>query len=152
MKKLHPVIIIIMFVSGFFVSCNKKDDTINEPPEITILHPVDNDTVKAGGSFEMEIVLSDAGGLHQCVVEVHNNFDNHTHQAAKNAEITGEPWLYHRGYTFYGETSQTLHEVINVPLLIGNEPIARGKYHFYVTIEDIQGLMVLASKNIIIGG
>lgn len=126
------------------VSCNKDENKGNAAPELSISKPVEGQEMQPGDNFEMVIDLSDDMNLRQCIVEIHHNFDTHTHKQSE------EPWYYHRSFELMGIKSTTIKDTIQIPETIGAEPLKKGNYHFYVTVEDLEGIVSVKSENIVI--
>ena len=101
MKNLS-IKLIALFTLTFFASCSNDDDEIldSEKPEITINDPVENEVFQVGGELHFDIDLSDNDALASYKVDIHNNFDGHTHSGVLNNTVgtkqasTISPWAY----------------------------------------------------------
>ena len=142
MKNLS-IKLIALFTLTFFASCSNDDDEIldSEKPEITINDPVENEVFQVGGELHFDIDLSDNDALASYKVDIHNNFDGHTHSGVLNNTVgtkqasTISPWAYNQSFQIEG-TPKTYHahEHIEIP-----DNIAEGPYHLGITVIDVSG-------------
>ncbi len=122
-----------------FAAC--EDDFVDTTkPVIRIEAPANNDTLYIGHDVHFDCEFEDDTELHSYKIDIHNNFDGHTH---KSARIEGEetPFSYSNSWTFTpGQKNATVHhhELI-IPELIDNLPVAHGKYHFGIFCTDKAG-------------
>ncbi|MCL6217459.1 DUF4625 domain-containing protein [Zunongwangia pacifica] len=143
MKKFS-IKLIALFTLTFFAACSSDDDEIldSEKPQITVNDPVENEAFEVGGELHFDIDLSDNDALASYKVDIHNNFDGHTHSGVLNSTVgvttkqsTISPWSFNKAFDIEG-TPKTYHahEHIEIP-----DDIAEGPYHLGITVIDVSG-------------
>ena len=112
--------------------------------------PVDCQQFKRGSVIPFHYLLSDNVELGSYNIEVHNNFDHHTHStSAAECEIDAEkapvnPWVYNSDFDIpQGQQSYTATINIDIPA-----DIDPGDYHFMVRLTDQAGWQQLRSMAI----
>ena len=123
-------------------------------PEITAdgeqTCPVDCQQFKRGSVIPFHYLLSDNVELGCYNIEVHNNFDHHTHStSAAECEIDAEkapvnPWVYNSDFDI-PQGQQTYTAIINIDIPADIDP---GDYHFMVRLTDQAGWQQLKSMAI----
>jgi len=123
-------------------------------PEITAdgeqTCPVDCQQFKRGSVIPFHYLLSDNVELGSYNIEVHNNFDHHTHStSAAECEIEAEkapinPWVYNSDFDI-PQGQQTYAAIINIDIPADIDP---GDYHFMVRLTDQAGWQQLRSMAI----
>ena len=123
-------------------------------PEITTdgeqTCPVDCQQFKRGSVIPFHYLLSDNVELGSYNIEVHNNFDHHTHStSAAECEIDAEkapvnPWIYNSDFDI-PQGQQTYTAIINIDIPADIDP---GDYHFMVRLTDQAGWQQLKSMAI----
>ncbi|MDN3594913.1 DUF4625 domain-containing protein [Zunongwangia endophytica] len=155
--KNFSIKVIGLLTIAFFASCSSDDDNIldTEKPEITINDPVEDEAFAVGGELHFDVDLSDNDALSSYKVDIHNNFDGHTHSGVLNSTVaigtkqatTVSPWSYNETFQIEG-TPQTYHahEHIQIPA-----EIAEGPYHLGITVVDASGNENQVYVQVIIG-
>lgn len=128
-------------------SC-QKDETPQvdrEPPSIDIgfagAFPVQCSELKRGETAVVKVRLEDNMALGSFSVDIHHNFDHHSHSTEVVECDMGEvkaavnPFLFIRSYDIPDEP--TTYET-NVEIAIPDD-IDTGDYHFMVSVTDQQG-------------
>ena len=133
-------------------ACSSSDKTEDMLlPEITAdgeqTCPVDCQQFKRGSVIAFHYLLSDNVELGSYNIEVHNNFDHHTHStSAAECEIETEkkpvnPWVFNSDFDI-PEGLRTYTAVINIDIPADIDP---GNYHFMVRLTDQAGWQQLKS-------
>jgi len=141
MKKLY---IIILLAIPIFFAC---DDTVKdeELPKIDMTgssaFPQNCTTVYRGESFTFLAVFTDNVELGSYSIEMHNNFDHHTHSTSTEECEMGavktpiKPLLFINEYEIpAGKMSYSSTIQINIP-----SDVDTGDYHFMVRLTDKSG-------------
>jgi len=167
------VVLAATLIFATISSCTKEKEADTVAPIIDMVLPLEGDTLFINEEAHLEINISDERELDSCRFEVHGNLDNHDHKSALfgppsngptqpvailygsdllSTILSGDvPWFYTRTYFLAGIKSTTLHDyAFSVPGLIGQDPIAQGKYHFQVDCWDKAGNHTSVLLNIII--
>lgn len=109
-------------------SCKKKEND-DEVPVIAINLPIDGSSVNTGSSLQFDAVFTDNEDLGQYKIEIHSDFDGHTHEKTNEAI----PWETVIIEDITG-TSQNVSKSISVP-----DTAAAGAYHLVVSCIDKSG-------------
>ncbi|NJK94244.1 MAG: DUF4625 domain-containing protein [Bacteroidetes bacterium] len=147
MKKIS-VLIYAVTIAAFVWSCSKDDDKDTTKPVIELEEPADGDTLFIGYDFHLEMELSDDVQLKSYKVDIHNNFDGHTH--TKSTAVAGV-WSFTKSWDVSGSKNAHIHHhEIGVPTTVDGVPIAKGKYHFTVYCTDAAGNESYLVRNIVV--
>jgi hypothetical protein len=141
MKKNH---LIILFTSILLLACDdtEKDDqlpTINMSGDTAF--PQNCVTVYRGESFTFNALFTDNVELGSYSIEMHNNFDHHTHSTSSTecemeaVKTPVNPLLFINEYEIPpGKTSYSANIEIEIP-----SNVDTGDYHFMVRLTDKSG-------------
>ncbi len=119
-----------------FSSCSDKTDT----PEQDLVRPTITwvgtlpDSLSGGSNLSLELGLADNAGLSQLKLEIHDNFDNHTHQKGSVLPFSWDSII----------TLQGINQVVNLSIPIPAD-IAAGNYDVLVQAIDASGNEALPS-------
>jgi hypothetical protein len=133
MKQLNLFFLGVLFLA-FLAACNKDDDSVpvdRTPPtvrDVTLNDQTENIVVQPGSTMHFDAVFEDDERLGQYKIDIHNNFDGHTH-----GRLAHTPFEFSQTYDLIGRT-QTVHEDIAIP-----EDAAPGPYHFTLQFFDAAG-------------
>ena len=130
-------------------SCS-DDDSNNglddQAPVITINEPTDDEAVAVGGEVHLDVDLEDDIELASYKIEIHNNFDGHTHDRSAGVNQT-IPWSLNQTQDLEpGQTTFNIHEHLEVPA-----NAAEGAYHLGIIALDQAGNQTEAYVEIIVG-
>ncbi len=125
-----------------FPKCTEIDD---EAPKIDFSQagsfPQACDTIYRGESFIFHAGLSDDTELGAFSIDLHNNFDHHTHSTdvieceMEPIKSPVEPFLFIEEYEIPdGRTEYSATGSIHVP-----ESVDTGDYHFMIRVTDAEG-------------
>jgi hypothetical protein len=131
-----------------FSSCSSSDDDAPKDmtqPVITeqgiTANPIDCQVYQRGETIPFHYVFTDDTELGNFNIEIHNNFDHHTHStsstecalADKKAPVN--PWVYNKDFTIpAAQRSYDARIDIEIPA-----DIDPGDYHFMVRLTDKAG-------------
>ena len=152
-----------------FTACNKDDDEIDtEKPTIDLsvanAFPQNGSVVYFGESFDLNSILADNCELGAYSVNIHSNFDHHSHSTEEEEEEhhheeeehhhndgeEGDGFYFSQDYTIpAGSKKYTANNKIEIPALApdGDEYQA-GDYHFMITVTDKAGFSTFKAVEI----
>ncbi|MGQ1891376.1 DUF4625 domain-containing protein [Thermophagus sp. OGC60D27] len=149
MKYLRNLII-VTFVILTVVACGDDEDPDKEKPVIDIsienAFPTNCDTIYFGETFELKLLFTDNEELGSFSIDIHNNFDHHSHSTEVtecNPGANKEPinpfaliesFSIPDGLTIY-ETNQ----LITIPAGNNEGLYDEGDYHFFIRVTDKAG-------------
>ena len=117
-----------------------------------VASPIDCQQYHRGDVIPFHYVLTDDQELGAYNIEIHNNFDHHTHSTTAVDCHTDEhstpqhPWVYNQDYQIpAGLTTYDARHDIQIPA-----DIDPGHYHFMIRLTDRAGWQQLHSVAIII--
>ena len=147
--KIFLGLIIVLFV---FTTCN-NDDIDEEKPEIDLTvsgaFPKNCDTLYFGETFTFKALFTDNVELGAYSIDIHNNFDHHSHSTevtecnldeikdAVNAYLSIEDYDIPEGQDAY-----EVSEEITIPDSDSNGEFDEGDYHFFISLVDKEGWSV----------
>lgn len=144
---MQIVLLVILF--SVFNSCSNQE-TDDEKPEIDLyvagVFPVNCDTLYFGEEFTIKILLKDNVELGSYSIDIHNNFDHHSH----STEVTScemwpvktpvNPFVFISDFDIpEGSTDFTTSETITIPAGNENGAFDEGDYHFFISLTDKEG-------------
>ena len=115
----------------FFAGCSEDDDVDNQAPTISNVSlngMTENIIIAAGTEIEFDAHFEDNVQLGQYRLNIHDNFDGHSH-----GRVLASNFSYSKTQDLEG-TSQTVHEHIPVPA-----DATPGSYHFSILYFDADG-------------
>jgi hypothetical protein len=127
-------------------ACSSSDDTKDtQQPVITeqgvTADPIDCQVYQRGQVIPFNYVFTDDTELGAYNIEIHNNFDHHTHStSATECTIEAQkqpvkPWVYNQDFAIpAGQQQYTAR--IDIPIPTDIDP---GDYHFMVRLTDRAG-------------
>ncbi len=141
------LICLLTVSSQLFIACDKDDKGDTVKPVITLHEPEEGQVLKIGAKsgvhFEMD--LSDDVMLKSYKIDIHNNFDNHTHATTKSADKV--VFSFKKEYDVSGQkTAHIHHHDIVIP-----ENAHEGNYHLMVYCTDAAGNSTYVARNIVLG-
>jgi len=144
MKKIFYILFAVTFTLS---SCEETDDIYPEiDRDFADRFPVNCDTLYIGESFEFKALFSDNAELGSYSLEIHHNFDHHTH----STEIGSCPehpdkeaindFQYIDEYLIpSGLTEYTAVQEIFIPA-----GVDEGDYHFMIRLVDKEGWQTIS--------
>ena len=161
MKKLLTIIASALIMSAF-VSCDKEDDKAidTEKPQINAsidgASPANAATFYFGEEIPVKLLLTDNAELGSFSVNIHNNFDHHSHSTEEEGEEhhdheEGEEHHHHEGED--GDAFQfTQDYTIPAGSLNGTNPTARYRLPENIHLTDDQIKAINKNENGITAG
>ena len=138
-------IVIVLMSSVLLVSCSddeKQGDTTK--PVITLNAPAEGAALQPGSHIHFDMDLEDDVMLGSYKVEIHNNFDGHTHTKVEAGETT--PFAYNNSWDVSDKKSHHIHHhEIEIPA-----NATEGNYHFMVYCTDAAGNESYVARNIVL--
>ena len=134
-------------------SSTETDTTVPEIlPVGDATAPLNCQEYPRGGAIFFDYLFKDDTELGAYNIEIHNNFDHHTH-STEAADCPQEPvkapvnaWVYNQNYVIpAGKTAYEAHLQIPVP-----NDIDTGEYHFMIRVTDASGWQQLKSVTVFI--
>lgn len=142
-------------IAALIAGCSKdKDATDTEYPTIDVAasaaFPKQCSEVTRGQKFTAKILVADNAELGSVSIDVHHNFDHHSHSTEVTECNTGavktpvKPFLLVKSIPIpAGNKSYTVSEQINVPA-----DIDPGDYHFMIRVTDKEGWQTMKGLSI----
>jgi hypothetical protein len=132
------------------ISCDHGDNIDTEKPSVINnfagSFPVNCDTLYFGEEFTIKLLLKDNVELGSYSIEIHNNFDHHSHSTEVTEcelwpkKVPVNPFVFIDDFDIPpGSTDFTTSETINIPAGNGNGAFDEGDYHFFISLTDKEG-------------
>ncbi len=137
----------IITTSFLFISCDSGNDGDTIPPVINLIAPAEDGILKIGDDHgvHLDIELSDNEMLSSYKVEIHSDFDGHTHNKSLKAEDT-TPFSYQKSWDISGKKNATIHHhEIMIPA-----NATPGNYHLMVYCTDAAGNETYVARDIVL--
>ncbi len=136
------------------LSCGQEDDHDMEKPKIDMsgasAFPLTCDVVYRGESFTFKALFTDNRELGNYNIEIHNNFDHHSHSTddvdceQDEKKIPVNPFIYNESFRIPdGIVSYEAENNIYIP-----EDADPGDYHFMIRLTDKSGWQQLKAVGI----
>jgi len=148
--KRHLYLAVVSLASLFaFASCSSDDSTDTQKPEIDLVAPKDGTKVEAGKDIHFDMIVSDNEGLRSYNVDIHNDFDGHTHgdthsHGIKAAVVETKPFIFNKTWDLNGVKNDKIHH----HEIVVAENATPGKYHFVVKVLDVSGNQSMVVRSI----
>ncbi|MDX8340243.1 DUF4625 domain-containing protein [Draconibacterium sp. IB214405] len=146
-KYILPLLGILLL---FVVACSDDNEVDTEKPVIDIsfadAFPTNCDTIYFGETFVLKMKFSDNVELGAYSIDIHNNFDHHSHSTEVSAcepdpdKDPVNPFVSIDDFTIpEGAASYETNLTISIPENDGTELFDEGDYHFYIGLTDKEG-------------
>lgn len=138
--KLNSILTLIV-AAVFLTSCSSDDDAApdTQKPTISIIEPHNDEEIAPGGELHFEALFTDNVELASYKIEIHDDFDDHTHSQLKGSHDLN-PWSFEQVFQIpAGQTSFEAVQHIDIPTMINGELISEGIYHLGVYVTDTSG-------------
>lgn len=153
-EQMRQRILFYLVTLFLLFSCSKDEDRDMEKPVIEMsagsAFPLTCDVVYRGESFTFEALFTDNKELGNYNIEIHNNFDHHSHStddvecALDEKKKPVKPFIYNKDFSIpSGSVSFQAENSIQVPT-----DIDTGDYHFMVRVTDKSGWQQLKAVGI----
>lgn len=123
----------LLLSASIFTACDKDDSDVT-PPVIKLAEPENGDSLLIGDAHgvHLEMDLSDNVMLKSYKIDVHNNFDNHSHTKAGDGT---KAYSFSKEYDLTGKREAHIHHHdIKIP-----EDATPGRYHLVIYCTDAAG-------------
>lgn len=121
-----------VITSLFFAACSSDDEAIdNKPPtvsNVTLNELTEDIVVEAGSTVHFDAQFTDDVLLGEYKIDIHDNFDGHSH-----GRLASTIFTFSQIYPLIGKT-ETVHQDIDIP-----EDATPGLYHFSLQFIDSEG-------------
>lgn len=145
MKKLFILSILSIAFTLSFTACSNDDVADTTRPVIELDEPEDGDELLIGTGIHFECDFSDDVMLGSYLIEIHSNFDGHSHKAASRA-ASEEPFFFKKSYDLSSlRNTHVHHHDVVIP-----ENATPGNYHLVVYCTDAAGNQSLVAHEIIL--
>lgn len=139
---------------AFFIllvtACSDENEVDTEKPIIDInfanAFPTNCDTIYFGEAFELKLRFADNVELGSYSIDVHNNFDHHSHSTEVSECILNpvkepiNPFVFIDDYSIpEGLKEYQTNVSVSVPADNGNGMFDEGDYHFFISLTDKEG-------------
>lgn len=140
MKTQLRLFLPVFAAAVLLTSCSSDDDAVDtQKPTMTIVEPHDEEGIAPGGEIHFEALFADNVELASYKIEIHEDFDGHTHSLSKSSH-QDNPWVWSQVFEIpESQTSFQAEQHIDVPTEVNGEPISEGAYHFGVFLTDTAG-------------
>lgn len=122
--------------------CRENSDTTR--PEIDLEEPAEGDILQIGGEHgvHFEANFSDNEALASYKVNIHPDFDGHTHRSSTEETVDFE---FEQSWSLSGRNAAVHHHEIKIP-----EDATPGEYHLMVYCTDAAGNESHIAVNVIL--
>ncbi|MGB1294200.1 MAG: DUF4625 domain-containing protein [Flavobacteriales bacterium] len=161
MKKLHYIhtlyIFIVLLSTYSCSSSDNKVDTTKPVIELTAVNafPTNCDTIYFDETFTLKALLTDNIELGSFNIDVHNNFDHHTHSTEFESCVENpiktpvNPYIFIQDYSIPPNlTTYNIDMPLLFPSKTGSLEHDEGDYHFQITAIDKEGWSILKGLNV----
>ncbi|MFO7721139.1 MAG: DUF4625 domain-containing protein [Gillisia sp.] len=133
-------ILTLIVAAVFLTSCSSDDDARDtEKPTISIMEPHNDEEIAPGGELHFEAIFTDNVALASYKIEIHDDFDVHTHSILKSSDNLN-PWSFEQVFQIpAGQRSFEAVHHIDIPTMINGQAISEGTYHLGIYVTDTSG-------------
>ena len=128
-----------------FTACEKENDSDVTKPVIKLAEPEEGDSLLIGypKGVYLEMDLSDNVMLRSYKIDVHNNFDGHSHTKAGDGTT---PFSFTKEYDLKDKREAHVHHHdIKIP-----DTATPGKYHLMIYCTDAAGNESYVTRNVVL--
>lgn len=153
MKPLKSTLFFLV-LSAFFTACSSDNDAVDKEYPVIVSNadafPIQCSQVTRGQKFTFRASFSDNAALGSYSLDIHHNFDHHTHSTEVSDCETDpikkpvKPMLYINSVTIPdGLKNYEAVQEITIP-----EDVDPGDYHFMIRLTDKEGWQTLKGLSI----
>ncbi|MFI3331152.1 MAG: DUF4625 domain-containing protein [Rikenellaceae bacterium] len=138
-----------LLLSVALISCEAEGDVTK--PVIDLTSPAEGEQLEADSTgMHFEVSFSDDEGLSSYKVEIHSNFDGHTHASlSRHDDEDTVDFSYNNSWVIEGSNGETLrNEDIHHHEIIIPSNATRGDYHFTIYCTDLSGNQSYVVRNV----
>jgi len=149
--KIFRLILVFFSLITLLNSCNKDTEEIDkQKPNINLniqdAFPQNCDTLYFGEKFNLKILFTDNVELGSFSIDIHNNFDHHSHSTEVSECNLGQiksainPFLFIQDYEIpVNLTNYETNLEITIASSNENGVFDEGDYHFFISLTDKSG-------------
>lgn len=147
--KFLKIFLLTAVVSISMISCNENEIDTEKPNidlSIADAFPINCDTIYLGETFTMKLKFTDNVELGSYSIDIHNNFDHHSHSTEMSScEFDPDKQAVNPYKTILDyEIEDGLKEYetnleIEIPSSNANGDFDEGDYHFFISLTDNEG-------------
>jgi len=149
----------LLIVALLFLNACDDNEIDTEKPSvdltITDAFPISCDTLYFDEPFTVKALLTDNVELGSYNIDIHNNFDQHTHSTEFESctldaiKTAVNPYVFIQDYTIPTASAEYTTEVLmTFPSSDGTDLYDEGDYHFQITVIDKEGWSTLVGLNV----
>lgn len=142
-----------------FIHACDRGDIDSEKPFIALTatdaFPKNCDTLYFGEAFTVKWLLKDNVELGAYTIDIHQNFDQHSHSTEfkqcdlDDVKTAVNPYTFIEDYSIPESTSEYTTEIpLTLPATDGTNQYDAGDYHFQVKVTDKEGWSALVGLNV----
>jgi len=146
---MKKYIFVLLVASSLFYSCS-KEETDTTKPEIDLdfpgAFPQNCDVIYFDEEFTLKIRFTDDTELGSFSLDLHNNFDHHTHSTeAEKCDFHPDkdainPYKFVQDYSIpEGSTEYIFEQKMTISSQNANGQVDDGDYHLYIRLTDRTG-------------
>lgn len=140
----------MIFALSLLFSCGDDNDVDKEAPVIDLsavdAFPINCDTLYFGETFTLKVIFTDNTELGSFSLDIHNNFDHHSHSTEVTECSLDDKKEAENAYTFIedydipeGSKSYETDLEITLPSSNSSGSYDEGDYHFFISLTDKEG-------------
>ncbi len=149
MCRMHKAVLLLILMFGVITSCERSEKDTEKPViDLTAsgAYPLNCDTLWFGEPFTFVAQFSDNSALGAFTIEIHHNFDHHSHSTEVSAcsflpkKTAVNPYLFIQDYEIpSGMNSVRIEQQFVLPSANQKGVFDDGDYHFYIGLTDKEG-------------
>jgi len=139
MKNIKYFSAAMLLAVVFFATSCEKEENDTQKPVITVEGPEQNEVLYIGSGIHLEVEFTDDTELKSYKVDIHSNFDGHTHKSTNSEDTIA--WSFQKSWNFDAgqKNAHVHHHEIVVPHEYNGNDISQGIYHFMIYCTDAAG-------------
>lgn len=145
-KKFWIHVLLFISIIGAFACGDDEEEPADPKPEIEVIYPSPCDTLNFGDEFRFKARFKDKTELGNYKINIHNNFDHHTHGTHDKQCILDEkkeaenPYLNNWVIEIPdGQTEYEIDTLLTLPLENEKGNYQKGDYHLMLYLTNSEG-------------
>ncbi|MDO6437799.1 DUF4625 domain-containing protein [Cyclobacterium sp. 1_MG-2023] len=145
---INYALVALVFI--FSISCDSSDETDTEKPVIDLsmadAYPTSCATIYFDEPFNFKAYFSDNFTLGSYSIDIHNNFDHHSHSTEEDdctlddKKTATNPYVFINDYEIPENlSSYEANLTMTIPSSDASGIFQEGDYHFYISLTDKEG-------------
>jgi len=138
MKTFKYFSVLLFSVWVLLATSCKRDEADTEAPVISVSGPEADEVLFIGSEIHFEVDFSDNTELKSYKVDIHSNFDGHSHKGGLADSVA---WSFQKSWNFDAgqRNAHVHHHEIAIPTEFEGKAISQGDYHFMIYCTDASG-------------